>query len=197
MARENHDEIVLVIDRSGSMGHIKSDTIGTLNTFLESQKAVVGRTASLTVVYFNDTYKVLHDGVDIESVMFNDRNYTPEGVTALLDAIGKGIDTVGGRLGNTPENERPEKVVFAVMTDGLENASKEYTQEQIKEKIKHQSEVYGWFFEFLGANIDVVAEAGGIGIDKGQTISFQSTADGVRQAGADLGQRFTSHRTGK
>lgn len=197
MARANHDEIVLIVDRSGSMGKIRDDTIGTLNTFLESQRNVEGRTASLTVVLFNDKYEVLHDGVEIGDVAFDTKNYIPAGTTAFLDAIGKAIDVVGGRLENMPEDQRPEKVIVAIMTDGLENASKEYTRKQIKEKIKHQSDTYGWIFEFLGANIDVVSEAGDIGIDKTRTVSFVATPDGVRDLGKTLGARFTTYRKAK
>jgi uncharacterized protein YegL len=168
MARANHDEIVLVVDRSG-----------------------------FTVVYFNDTYEVIHDGADINSVMFNHENYVPGGFTALLDAIGKAIDTVGERLSNTPEEQRPEKVIVAVMTDGLENASKEYTKEQVKEKIKHQSEAYGWIFEFLGANIDVIAEAADLGISKTQTVVFDTTPAGMRNLGEQMTSRIATYRTAR
>lgn len=197
MSRKNHDELVLIVDRSESMGKIRDDTIGTLNTFLESQSNVHGRTASLTLILFNDKYEIICDGLFLAHVEFTGEGYIPQGSTALLDAIGKTVDTVGGRLENTPEDERPEKVIVAIMTDGLENASKEYTREQIKEKIKHQSEAYGWIFEFLGANIDVVKEAGDIGIKEAQTFSFQSTPDGVWRGVATLNARVTHYRVTK
>jgi len=195
MSRKNHDEIVLIVDKSGSMNVIREDTIGTLNTFLESQRKVAGRTASLTVVYFNDGYKILHNGVELGDVVFDVENYKPEGTTALFDAIGRTVDTVGSRLESTPENQRPEKVIVAIMTDGMENSSEEFSHYAIQQKIKHQTDVYKWIFDFLGANIDNVKVAKGLGIK--YTMSFVSTPKGMKDLTPQFSSRITSYRTGK
>ncbi len=137
MARKGLTEIVMVIDRSGSMATIKDDAIGGLNTFIEEQQKVKGE-ANLTTVLFDDEYILWHDGVDIKKVEpFTERTYVPRSMTALLDAIGKTANDVGERLRKTKEKDRPEKVLFVILTDGMENASKEFTKPQIVEIIDH------------------------------------------------------------
>src|SRR5574343_68862 len=131
-------EIVCVIDRSGSMRSIVNDAIGGLNTFIESQKNVPGE-ANMTIVLFDHEYLVSHNGVNIKLVQpFTTDTYVPRGTTALLDAIGRAITTVGERLNNTKEEDKPEKVIVAILTDGYENASREYTNSKINEMINHQ-----------------------------------------------------------
>lgn len=197
MAKKDLCEIVLVIDRSGSMGTIVQDAIGSLNTFLEDQKKVPGE-ATVTVVLFNDEYHIPHTSVPINDLPpFDETNYRPAATTALLDAVGKAVDTTGERLGNLDEADRPEKVLVAILTDGLENSSKEYNRSQIFDKIKHQRETYGWEFMFLAANQDAFAEGAKLGIDPTKTINFDATADGVRCGVSDLSFHVTSYRMGK
>lgn len=160
----NLTEIVFILDRSGSMMSLTDDTIGGFNSFIEKQKNEPGE-ALLTTVLFDDQYELLHNGMNLKEVLPMTRDqYWARGMTAMYDAIGKTINEVGRRLSDTPEQYRPGKVIFVITTDGLENASREFTQEKVKEMIQHQTEKYSWDFIFLGANIDSVQTAKNIGI---------------------------------
>jgi hypothetical protein len=155
-------EIILILDESGSMESCKRDTIGAVNQFISTQKKIKGE-ARLTLVKFSDYYKVVNDAIDLsQAEELNESNYIPSFSTALLDAVGKTIDNTGRRLASTPEEMRPEKVIFAIITDGYENASKEFTQKQIFDMVSHQKEMYSWEFIFLGADIDAWGEEIGI-----------------------------------
>jgi hypothetical protein len=155
-------EIVLILDESGSMNSSKSDTIGGVNGFLKSQQKIRGE-ASITLVKFSDYYKIVNDAAPLDDVVFLDEsNYIPSNTTALFDAVGKTIDNIGKRLAETPEGSRPEKVIFAIITDGLENASSMFSQKQIFSMVTHQKEKYNWDFIFLGADIDTWGEEIGI-----------------------------------
>ena len=172
-------ETIFILDRSGSMGHLTEDTIGGYNAMLEQQKNDPGE-AKITTVLFNDNYYMLHNCVDVNEVSpMTNLDYTAYGMTALLDAVGMTIDLVGKRLAITPEDERPEKVIFVITTDGEENSSREYTKSKVKEMIEHQQDVYNWTFMFLGANIDAVGEAQSLGINtrfaRGYTASSRGT----------------------
>ncbi len=180
--KENLTEIVCVLDRSGSMGSIVNDAIGGFNTFLRDQKTQEGE-ATITVVLFDHEYKVLHNGVNIQDVPELDHTtFVPRGSTALNDAIGKSINEVGARLARAEESERPSKVIFVILTDGGENASKEFTAEQVKEMINHQKDVYSWMFVFLAANQDAFETASNYGISKGNAMQFASTSDSANIA---------------
>jgi len=145
-------ELIVIIDESGSMSSVVNDTIGGFNTFLETHQAMEGE-AKLTLVKFDTKYEIVHNGVDIKNVPKLDKSlYYPGGMTALLDAVGKTIDTVAKRLDDTPEEERPEKVIVMIITDGEENSSKEYKLKQIKSKIELQINTYKWEFVFMGAD---------------------------------------------
>lgn len=155
-------EIVVILDESGSMSSCKSDTIGGFNEFVSSQKKIKGD-ANVTLVKFSDYYKVINDGTPLSHVaLLNESNYTPSNSTALLDAVGKTINSIGVRLAKAPESERPEKVIFAIITDGEENSSKEFTRKQISEMITHQKDKYSWEFLFLGADIEAWGQEIGI-----------------------------------
>lgn len=159
-------EIVICLDESGSMGSVVTDTIGGFNVFLETHQKLPGE-AKLTLVKFDTKYEIVYNGVDIKKIpVLNNKTYSPGGMTALNDAVGKTIDEVGRRLATTSEDERPEKVIFMVLTDGEENSSHEYTKEQIKEKTEHQKNTYQWEFVFIGADQDAWSNARGIGIDR-------------------------------
>jgi hypothetical protein len=152
--KKDLSEIIIVLDESGSMGSCKSDTIGGVNLFLDNQKRIKGE-VKVTLVKFSDYYKIINDAVPLDRVVYLDEsNYTPSFCTALLDAVGKTINDIGKRLADTPESERPEKVIFAVITDGYENASHEFTRAQVFRMVTHQREKYSWEFIFLGADID-------------------------------------------
>jgi hypothetical protein len=187
-------EIVCVVDRSGSMSSVRDDAIGGFNSFLESQRAVPGE-ARLTLVLFDHEYGVLHEGVPLEAVPpLDDNSYVPRGMTALLDAVGRTIDDVGKRLSDTPEVDRPEKVIVSILTDGYENASHDYSYDRVSEMIRHQREKYGWEFVFLAANQDAIASASALSIDAADALSFQATPDGVRAGYASLNLHLADKR---
>jgi hypothetical protein len=147
-------EIIVISDRSGSMDSCRSDAEGGINRFIRDQQEAPGE-ARLTFVQFNNLYEVLHDAKPIKEV--HPYKLVPSGGTALLDAIGTALSTVGERLSKTNEKDRPGLVVCVISTDALDNASREYTAKQIAEMIKRQTETYSWQFQFLGANLDAIA----------------------------------------
>jgi uncharacterized protein YegL len=174
----NLTEIIFLLDRSGSMGGLESDTIGGFNAFIENQRKLKGKTL-VTGVLFDDQYEVLWNGTDAENVKLTAEEYYVRGCTALLDAVGKTILDVGYRLSKTNEDDRPGKVIFVITTDGYENASREFTYKKVKELINHQQEKYNWEFIFLGANIDAEEEADSLGINSENAYSFEASEEGV------------------
>lgn len=172
----NLTEMVYILDMSGSMEWLKQDTIGGYNAFIKEQKELEGE-ACMTTVLFDDRYILLHDHINIKDVPeLTAKEYRPAGMTAMMDAIGKTINAVGVRLANTPEEERPGKVIFMIMTDGYENSSREFTRSAIKSMIEHQQKVYSWEFIFVGSGIDAYAEAASIGISDWNTMSVTADA---------------------
>lgn len=178
------------------MGGLESDTIGGFNSFVENQSQMDGMT-TLTTVLFDDKYEILWDGVDSKKVKLTGKDYYVRGSTALLDAIGKTILDVGCRLSKTTENERPGKVVFVITTDGLENSSKEFSFDKVRELIQHQQQKYNWEFIFLGANIDVTKEAGSLGICEENAYSFQASTRGVDTMYSIAREAVSNYRAGK
>jgi uncharacterized protein YegL len=192
-------EIVFVLDETGSMGRIREDTIGSFNNFVEEQKGVEGE-ATMTLVEFSstpdeDNFRLQYEGVPLKEVepLAHD-TYRPRGFTPLLDAIGSTIDSVSARLERTEEEKQPDLVIVAVLTDGLENASSEYTLEQVKAKVEHQ-ESEGWKFIFLGANMDAVQVGGDMGFAAAR--SFDASKEGVVRAYAATSSFVTRARRGK
>ena len=175
----NLTEIVFILDRSGSMMSLTDDTIGGFNAFIEKQKNEPGD-ALLTTILFDDQYEILHNGMNLKEVqpMTKDQ-YWARGMTAMYDAIGKTINEVGHRLSDIPEQYRPGKVIFVITTDGMENASREFTQAKVKEMIQHQTEKYSWEFIFLGANIDSVQQAKNIGISADFAADYCASVHGI------------------
>ena len=165
--------IAVLLDRSGSMGDIKDDAIGGFNCFLKEQKAA-GANATLTLVQFDtESTDVVHESMPILEVPdLNHQTFQPRGGTPLLDALGQTIDSTGRALAAIPEANRPNKVVFVVITDGQENSSHRHTKASVKERIDHQSSHYNWQFVFLGANQDAFDEAGAVGIAMGNAANF-------------------------
>lgn len=189
--------IHFILDRSGSMESIKKDTIGGFNAFLQAQKAAPGE-ATMTVVQFDtqDAYEVITDRKPIsEAKELTSSTFTPRAGTPLYDAIGRGINELGKQLSDLPEDQRPEKVAFVILTDGEENSSKEFVQAKVLEMIKHQTEKYSWQFMFLGANIDAINVAKGIGIAAQSALTFAPNAIGTTSAYAGVARVMTCYRS--
>lgn len=192
--KTNYCDIVIVLDRSGSMESIKEDVIGGFNRFLKEQQAIPGE-ATITLVQFDNIYEIVYMGKNLqEASLIDDSVYKPRGSTALLDAIGKTIDDTGRRLSYMPENQRPSKVIFGIQTDGYENASKYFTIEQISSMINHQKNVYSWEFVFMGANQDAITEASKLGIDASHAMHYRATAAGVRNVYSDFSDKVAECR---
>jgi len=197
--KDNLTELVFILDRSGSMESMSKEAIGGFNAFLEEQKKVEGD-ANLTLVLFDNEYLLIHNGKNVkECECLDDKTYVPRGTTALLDAIGRTIDDVGRRLAATPEAERPGKVLVAIMTDGQENASKDYKKAKINEMISHQTGKYAWQFLFLAANQDAMAEGMSLGIARDFSMTYDSHQIGAtKSAFASVACSATAYRsTGK
>lgn len=172
-------ELIFILDRSGSMGGLESDTIGGYNAMLNKQKGIDGE-ANITTVLFDDNYELLHDRINLKGVkLITENEYFVRGTTALLDAIGKSIQKIVNVQRNTSEDEKAGNVLFVITTDGYENASREYTYSRIKSMIEKQKNNYGWEFIFLGANIDAVAEAEKFGIDSSRAAQYHNDKEGV------------------
>ncbi|MEZ5428194.1 MAG: VWA domain-containing protein [Pyrinomonadaceae bacterium] len=179
---KNKTDITIILDRSGSMDAIKTDTIGGFNSFLREQQKVSDE-AVLSLVQFDDQYETVYSDKDIQAAEpLNDETFQPRGTTALYDAIGRTINTTGQRLAALPEGERPNQVIFVIFTDGYENASREFDAKQIGEMIRHQKEVYSWEFLFIGANQDAILSAEQIGIASNKALTFAANAGGTRNA---------------
>lgn len=193
--KKNFTSINVIIDKSGSMDSLTSDTIGSFNTFLAEQKLVPGEVA-FTLCTFNSEYHLVHDFVKLGGVPnLNDKTYHPSGNTALLDAMGTTIDSVGKKLANLPENQRPEKVLFLIITDGAENASRKYTREQIKSMVTHQKNHYNWEFVFMGANIDAITVGSSLGVDARNTLNYAPTAAGTEALYRSISENVSSYRS--
>ena len=177
--KANLTELVFILDRSGSMGGLESDTIGGFNSMLVKQREQDGE-CRITTVLFDNEYEILHDRIDIKAVSpITEDEYFVRGTTALLDAIGKTIHKIGNAQKQTSKEYRADKVLFVITTDGMENASREYTYGKIKSRIKRQKSKYGWEFIFLGANIDAVQVASSIGIAKNRAQNFHNDSSGI------------------
>lgn len=173
-------ELVFILDRSGSMAGLESDTIGGYNALLAKQKQDAGE-AVVTTVLFDDNYELLHDRINVRGVApITEQEYFVRGSTALLDAIGKTICKIGNVQKQTSEDLRAGKVIFVITTDGMENASCEYSSAKIKQLIEKQKAKYGWEFIFLGANIDAIATAERFGIDASRAANYRADSKGTR-----------------
>ena len=162
--KKNLTELVFILDRSGSMAGLEADTIGGFNAMLQKQRKEPGEAVISTVLFDNET-EVIHDRIPLDRVpRLTEKEYYVRGCTALLDAVGGAIHHIGNVHKYAREEDRPEKTLFVITTDGLENASRRYTYDKVKAMIERQRETYGWEFLFLGANIDAAREAARFGI---------------------------------
>jgi len=177
--KANSTELVFILDRSGSMGGLESDTIGGFNSMLKKQQEEEGE-CRLTTVLFDGEYEVLHDRIDIQAVNpITGREYFVRGNTALLDAVGKTINKIESVQKNTAEEYRAKKVLFVITTDGMENASREFSCDEIKSMIQNCKKKHDWEFIFLGANIDAIDVADRFGIGKNRAQNFHNDSEGI------------------
>ena len=180
--KNNLTELVFIIDRSGSMSGLEADTIGGFNSMIEKQRKEEGE-CYVSTVLFDHERNVLHDRVKLSEIKpMTDKDYTVRGTTALIDAIGCAIH----HIGNVHKYARPEDVpkhtLFVIITDGMENASRKYSSDDVKRKIERQKEKYGWEFIFIGANIDAVETAARYGINAERAVNYNADIMGTRMA---------------
>lgn len=195
MTKENLTSINVIIDRSGSMLGLATDTIGGFNGFVAEQKLIPGDVL-FTLCTFSTNYDLVHDAVELASVPdLNPKTYAPGGGTALLDAMGRTIESVGAKLDAMPEEDRPSKVLFLIITDGQENSSHLFTASQVKGMVEHQKEKYNWEFVFMGANIDSIAEGTALGISSQNTLDYEATSVGTKNLYRSISDS-TSHYRG-
>lgn len=192
--KKNLTELVFILDRSGSMRGLEGDTIGGFNAMLDRQREQGGE-ANITTILFDDHYEKIHDRFSLEWVKeLTDKDYYVRGCTALLDAMGRAIHEMALLQKHLPDSERAEKVIFVITTDGLENASREYSRSQVKSMVERERDTYGWEFLFLGANMDAVSEAGSFGIGADRSVTFQNDSQGIRTNYRVVGETISRMR---
>ncbi len=189
----NDTRIAIVLDRSGSMESVRAATIAGFNEFVEGQKAAPG-TATLILNQFDDVFETVFD-CPLQSVPpLTPETFQPRGTTALLDAMGRTIDELGAKLAALPDQDRPGKVIVVIVTDGQENASLQYSTQQVNQKITHQREKYGWDFIFLGANQDAITSAAQFGIQSNAALTYAATPAGTRASFAAASRASRARR---
>ena len=194
--KTNRTELVFILDRSGSMSGLESDTIGGYNAMLEKQKKEAGE-ATVTTVHFDDKYELLHDRIDLKGIApITDREYYVRGCTALLDAIGKTIQKIANVQKHTSPENRADKVLFVITTDGYENASREYSYDQIRRMVEREKTEYDWEFLFLGANIDAISTARRFGIGADRAVNYHADSAGTRLNYDAVGKAVSAVRAG-
>lgn len=185
-------EITFILDRSGSMSGLESDTIGGYNSLLEKQKDLEGE-CKITTVLFDDKIEVIYDRIDIKNIKnLTENEYYVRGMTALIDAIGYSINK---QINVHKAGEKSENVMFVIITDGYENSSKEFTSQKVKEMIEYQKEKYNWEFVFLGANIDSVETAKHYGIGADRAMDYKADSEGVSLNYEVMSDNLKNYRT--
>jgi uncharacterized protein YegL len=194
---KNVTELVFILDKSGSMAGLEADTIGGYNAMLKKQQKAEGE-AIVTTVLFDHEYHLLHDRIKVRGISpITSEDYEVGGTTALLDAIGFTIQKIVNVQKRTYEAERAGKVLFIITTDGLENASREFTASRIKKMVQHQKEKYGWEFMFLGANIDAISTAEQFGIDEDFAVDYHADSMGTQLNYEIVSEAVMKIRSGK
>lgn len=195
--KTNRTEVVFILDKSGSMAGLEADTIGGFNSMLAKQQKVDGD-ATITTVLFDDRYELLHDRCDIRHIKpITEKEYYVEGSTALLDAIGRTIRKIVNVQKHGSDEAKADKVIFIIITDGCENASKEFSAKKVKSMIELEREKYGWEFIFLGANIDAIETANNYGINPDRAVNYMADAKGTAVSYASVSEAIHEMRTSK
>ena len=195
--KDHLTEIAFVLDRSGSMQSMTEHAIAGFNAFLRDQQQCEGE-ARLTLVLFDDQYEVPCASLPVSEVVELDTTtFVPRGSTALLDAIGRTVTELGARLAAMPEADRPGQVIVAILTDGFENASKEFTWRKIQGMIRHQEQNYSWKFLFLGANADSIASATQMGISAANVAQYVHDAAGYKSSSSSFSRKVSALRRAK
>ena len=190
--KKNLTELVMILDRSGSMAGLEGDTIGGYNAMLARQREMDGEVIVSTVL-FDDRIDVIHDRLPMDRVpQMTEKEYYVRGCTALLDAVGGAIHHIANVHKYAREEDRPEKTIFVITTDGMENASKRYSYEKVRRMVEKEKEKYGWEFLFLGANMDAIAVAGRFGIGEDRAVTYEADCEGT-----ELNYRVVSETVGK
>lgn len=180
MTDSTYTDITVILDRSGSMQAIKSDTEGGLNAFVAEQREAEG-TCRISLVQFDDRYETVYTAKPVADAPAT--RLHPRGMTALLDAVGRAVTETGERLAALVEDERPGTVIIVIVTDGLENSSHEWTREQVFEAVTRQTNDYGWTFTYIGANQDAIAVGSSLGVPTTSSLTFDPTKVGDVFAG--------------
>ena len=195
--KNNITEIVFILDRSGSMAGLEADTIGGFNATIEKQRKEEGR-AYVSTLLFANTSAVLHDRVTLENIRpMTEEDYRVGGCTALFDAIGDAIHHIGNIHKYARPEDVPTRTMFIITTDGMENASREYSSDRVKQMIRRQEEKYGWEFLFVAANIDAVETAAHIGIRRERAANYTADREGTERLYDVLGDAVCSYRRAK
>ena len=195
--KKNLTEIVFILDRSGSMAGLEKDTIGGFNSMINRQKNAPGEAVISTVLFDSET-QVIHDRVNLKNIApMTEKDYFVRGCTALLDAIGGAIHHIGNVHKYAREEDRPEKTLFIITTDGMENASRKYSSDRVKQMIERQKSKYGWEFLFLGANIDAIETAGHFGIQADRAVNYHSDKQGTALNYEVLSEAISSVRASR
>ncbi len=192
--KNNITEAVFILDRSGSMGGLEGDTIGGFNSTLKKQKVLDGK-CYITTVLFDDKYEIIHDRAEVrEANELTEKEYFVRGCTALVDAIGKTIVHIEKIHKYSRPEDVPEHTIFFITTDGMENASREYTAKKVRKMIEQKKET-GWEFIFIGANIDAVETAESMGISSDMSVDYVNDSAGVTNAHNSIARALSSMRT--
>ena len=190
-------EIVFILDRSGSMGGLENDTIGGYNSMIEKQKTEEGEVIISTVLFDHET-EVLHDRVPLDKIRsITEKEYFVRGSTALLDAVGGAIHHIGNVHKYARPEDVPEKTLFIITTDGMENSSTRYNYDRVKKMVERQKEKYHWEFIFLGANIDAAEVAGRFGVDKSRAVTYECDSAGTKLNYQVMGRMVSCARVAK
>lgn len=186
-------EVVVIADRSGSMSYMIDESRNSINRLIDEQRDVDG-VANFTFAMFDDQYEIRYDRQDIQTVGYIGNEYAARGTTALYDAIGKTLTTIQEGLDNTPDNKKAGKVIVAIVTDGAENASKEYNHAMVKALIEEKKK-QGWEFLFFGANIDAKSVGASLSIAAGSTVQYAATLRGISDSYSSMSAAFTAYRS--